>query len=162
MLVFCLNSTPTVPGSSQVSSSPQLPGNSQVGLAQFKRGCLAPPFSYPLASLLPLVSPFSHSFFPLSPCGHSWPLLFYSPLLSAFLSLYYPPNSPLHALNKLFYTILVCVWSLRGKGCLSMGPQGHPLLLHPARTYSYSSFSFYDHNTYFPVILKAGDQTIRL
>ena len=138
----------TVPGSSQVCSYPQLPGNSQVGLAQFKRGCLAPPFSYPLASLLPLVSPFSHSFFPLSPCGHSWPLLFYSPLLSAFLSLYYPPNSPLHALNKLFYTIPSCGWSLRGKGCLSMGPQRHLLPLSPHtsphlhRPYSSSLYLF--------------------
>lgn len=40
----------------------------------------------------------------------------------------------------------MCVWSLRGKGCLRMGPPRHPLSLHLTRTYSYSSFSFYGHN----------------
>ena len=29
-----------------------------------------------------------------------------------------------------------------------MGLLGHPLLPHPTRTYSYSSFSFYDHNIF--------------
>ena len=40
MLAFCLNSTP------------QLPGNSKVGLIHFYRGCLSPPPSLTLASLL--------------------------------------------------------------------------------------------------------------
>ena len=51
LMVLCLNSTPTW----QVYSSPQLPGNSQVGLAQDKRGCMAPPL--PLALLLPCLLP---------------------------------------------------------------------------------------------------------
>jgi len=37
---------------------------------------------------------------------------------------------------------------LSGKGCLSIGPQRHPLPTYPARTYSYRSFSFYDYNTH--------------
>jgi hypothetical protein len=140
LLVFCLNSTPTVPSSSQVCSSPQLPGNSQAELAQYKRGCLAPPLSltflYSCLSLVfcPLVPPFSP--FPPPPlfsCGHGRSPLIYS-LLPAFLCLWYHLNSPHQPLNKLFYTRPVCVWSLMGKECLGMGhlctPYGHTPLDH--------------------------------
>jgi hypothetical protein len=41
LLEFCLNSTP------------QLPGNSQVGLTHYIRGCLPPPLSFALLLLLP-------------------------------------------------------------------------------------------------------------
>jgi hypothetical protein len=86
-LVFCLNSTPTVPFSSQVCSySPQLPGNSQVGLCQYKGGCLAPPLS---CLLFPFPSP-------PPPCDHGQPLHLYSLLLSAFATLLTP--LPMHSL----------------------------------------------------------------
>ena len=81
LLVFCLNSTPTIPGSSQVCSTPQLPGNSQVGLAHYKRGCLAPPLSLthlPLSCLLPpCAPPLPIPFFPFS--MWSWPLIYSLP-----------------------------------------------------------------------------------
>ena len=103
LLAFCQNSTP------------QLPGNSQVGQAYYKRDCLPPPLSLSLLFLLPtcfslalLDSSFSPSLPPLSMCSWPWPTSTSLPLLSAFLCLYYPLNSSPHALNKLFYTILSC------------------------------------------------------
>ena len=139
LLVFCLNSTSTIPDSRQVCSSPQLPGNSQVSLAHHKTGCLAPPLSLLFSSSLAFLVSFSS---PISPCGHGWPLLL-SFLLSAFLCLYYSLNSPPHALDKLYsYTIPSCGWSLWGKKCLGMGSLRHPLPPHPTRTHVNSSFSF--------------------
>jgi hypothetical protein len=64
VLVFCLNSTPTVTGISQV------------GLVQYKRGCLAPPLSFTLLtsclSLAPCAPSLPFPFF-LSPHGHGLP-----------------------------------------------------------------------------------------
>jgi hypothetical protein len=126
-----------------------------VGLAHYKRGCLAPPLSCSLVSLpllpltcllppsLPIPSPppLTH---PTPSHGHGWPPCVYSLLLSAFLCLCYSLNSPPHALNK-FYSILcytgVWVWSLMGKGYLGMALLRHPLLPHPTRTYL-NSFLF--------------------
>ena len=121
MLVFCLNSTPTIPGSSQVSSSPQLPGNSQVCLAQYKRGCLPSPLSLTLlhsflsfasCPLLPHLSPLPC---PLSLCGHGQPPLIYSLLFSASLCFYYSLNSPPHALNKVYSIPYLCVSGPSGR-----------------------------------------------
>ena len=136
MLVLCLNSIPTVPDSSQVCSSPQLPENIQVGLAQYKRGCLASPLSLTLlfSCLLPLSL--------LSLCGHGWPCLLYSLLLSAFLCLCYPLNSPPYALNKSYSIIYQCVCVVsQEEWCLGM--LRHHLPLHPARTYLNSSLFFW-------------------
>ena len=82
VLAFCINSTP------------QLSGNSQVGLAHYKRGCLALLsllllllsclFLLPLALLLPL------SFHFLPPPPNMVMASLYSLPLSAFLCLYYP------------------------------------------------------------------------
>jgi hypothetical protein len=58
-------------------------------------------------------------------------LLFFPPRPPPFLCLYYFLNSLTHALNKLYSILyLLCGWSLRGKGCLSMGPQRQPLPPH--------------------------------
>ena len=63
MLAFCLNSTPQLPGNSQVCSSPQLPGKSQVGWPTIK-GAACP--LLPLL-LLPLSSGFLALLIPISP-----------------------------------------------------------------------------------------------
>jgi hypothetical protein len=45
----------------------------------------------------------------------------------------------------------LCGWSLREKGCLSMGPQRHTFphtWLHIHQTYSFSPYLFIKHNTY--------------
>jgi hypothetical protein len=95
--------------------------------------------------LLPLSS---HSLFPsLSFC--SWPpstsVSVCLSLPPPFLCLYFSINSTPHALNKL-YSILYHGWSLRGKGCLSMGPQRHPfpphLIAHPPNIFSLSLTSY--------------------
>ena len=54
MLVFCLDTTPKIPSYCHVCSSPQLPGNSQIGLAYYKRGCLALPLTLVSLFLIPL------------------------------------------------------------------------------------------------------------
>lgn len=135
LLAFCL------------SSAPQLPVNSQVGLTH----CL--PLSPSLFLSCYLVLPF-----PISPCAHGQPLLLYSLSLfpSAFLCLYYPFSFPPRALNNLCSILYLSYgWYLRGKGCLSMGLQRHPLpALPPPVPYCTSSrhipgFFFFSikHNT---------------
>ena len=144
-----------LPGNSQVCSSLQLPGNSQVGLTHYKRGCLAPPFSLAsLVSLTLLLLLAPHSLPPLNPCGHGQPLFLYSLLLSAFLCLYYSLNSPPPALNKLYSILYSPVTGPSGRrDGLTWAPPRHPLPhTPPARTYLYSSFSFYDHNSRFYVV----------
>ena len=54
VLTFCLNSTP------------QLPGNSQVGLTHYKRGCLPPPPSLVPSCSSPLALTLSPHPFPIS------------------------------------------------------------------------------------------------
>jgi hypothetical protein len=112
-----------------------------VCLTHCKRGCSPHPLSSLLALTLssPPTSPLSLFPSPLSPCAHGQPLFLFSlsvslslslslsPSLSLFLCLYYPLNSPPHVMSKLYYSIPSCGWSLRGKGCLSMGPLRHPL-----------------------------------
>jgi hypothetical protein len=51
LLVFCLDSTPTVTWQEPVCFSPQLSGNNQVDPAHYKRGCLPPPHSVTSYSL---------------------------------------------------------------------------------------------------------------
>jgi len=111
-----------------LGSAPQLPHNSQVCLTQYKRFCL------PLLTLLlsyspslPLLSPFSSL---LSPPVRPalTPLLLFSLSLSLSLLCLYSPNSPPHALNKLYSILYPSFgWYLRGKGCLSLGPQRYNL-----------------------------------
>ena len=91
LLVFCLNTTHTVSVSSR-----------QVGLAHYKRGCLAPPLSHLSYLSLASCSPFS----PFLP--HSLHVVMASCHFStAFICLYYSLNSLPYTLNKL-YSILYC------------------------------------------------------
>ena len=82
-------------------------------LPHYKRGCLPPPLSLLLSCSLALFPS------PSLPYSLSSLSMASTSLLSPSLCLYYPVDSPPHALNKL--------WSLRGKGCLGMGPLRHPL-----------------------------------
>ena len=104
-----------------LGSIPQLPDNSQVCLAYYKRHCLA--LLTLLRSLFLLSLPRPHV------CRFSGPG--FSLLICLCVSLSSFPNSSPHALNK-FYSILYLLYglSLRGKGCLSMGPQRYPLPHH--------------------------------
>jgi hypothetical protein len=88
VLVFCLDSTPQIPGNNQVCSTPQLPGNSKVVMAHYKRGCLAPPLFLVSLVLLPL-SYISFAPLPFSPLS-TWPWLAPTFLLSPSLCLSLP------------------------------------------------------------------------
>jgi hypothetical protein len=69
--------------------------------------------------------------------------LYFSTLsLFAFPCLYCPLYSPPCALNKLFHTILLCGWSLRGKGYLGMDPRRH-LLPHTLPEHILIALSFF-------------------
>jgi hypothetical protein len=108
----------SIPLAFSLGSAPLLPGNSQVCLTHYKRSCWTPPCSLALLLSYPLPP---HS---LSPSLHGWPLL----LLS--LSAFFLTPLPIPGINSILdYTILWLV-PQRGKGCLSMGPQRHPLALH--------------------------------
>jgi hypothetical protein len=143
MLAFCLNSTP------------QLPGNSQVVLTYYKRGCLPPPpslthlLSY--SCLLPPCSPCLPILFPLSPRGHGLHLLLYSPSLCLSLALL--PPLPMPWINSILYYTVVWLAPGRGgeKGCLGMDPRRQslpPYLTTPHRTYLNTYLSFYKHITW--------------
>ena len=138
VLAFCL------------SSAPQLPGNGQVCLTHYKRGCLPPPPSCSLASLLSLC-PLSPS--PSLPIHPTTTTCHGSSLFSSTLSLCFslsllPLNSPPHALNKLFYTILSVVWlcGSGGKDTSAWASRGTPLPPHlttPPPNIFLPSLSFY-------------------
>jgi hypothetical protein len=102
LLVFCLNSTPQLPGNSQVCSSPQLLANRQVGLTHYKSGCLPPPPSLILllsCSSLALLGSSLFLPFPIpflfSTCSRlaSISLFLYFSVLSLCLSLPLLPSS---------------------------------------------------------------------
>jgi len=91
---------------------------------------------------LPLPTPFSS-------CGHGWPLLLYfslSLLSSLSLSSYTDPTTPSASLSVPWINSILYVWSygwsLRGKGCLSMGLLRHPLSPHLHRTYAPPLYPF--------------------
>jgi hypothetical protein len=110
VLVFCLDSTPTVTWQQSGMLLPTVTWQRPGKPSTIKGGCLPPPLlllvlfltSYPLAPSLPIP-------LPLSPCGHGWPPLLYSLLLSAFLCLCYPLNSPPHSPNNLYSMLYSCV-----------------------------------------------------
>jgi hypothetical protein len=117
-LAFCLNSTPQLPGKSQVCSSPQLPGNSQVGLTHSSLSCLLPS----CFSLLLHLSPHS-----LSSSLHI--VMIYSSTL--FLSLPFSSSTilltplPMPWVNSILYYTLV--WLVpQSEGISQHGPTKAP------------------------------------
>jgi hypothetical protein len=77
-----------------LDSTPQLPGYSQVCLTHYKRGCLPPPHSLFLAlTLSPCSCSLSLPITPPPPCAHDWPLLPHLLCLSLSL-LPSQPSSP--------------------------------------------------------------------
>jgi hypothetical protein len=173
MLVFCLDSTPTVtwqqPGMLCPTVTCQQPGKS----GTLQKGLLDPSYlSYSLVAftyLLPLTPLFLIPFTPLS----TWSWLASTSLLCPSFYLCYPLNSPPHVLYKLYSILYHCVTGSSGEWMPWHGPSEASPCPHTQiecillffnvsffkyfyyifssitfSMYSYSSFSFYDHNNH--------------
>jgi hypothetical protein len=133
-----------------LGSAPQLPGNSWLCLTHFKRVCLSPTLTSPLA---PTTSPISalHSPPPLSARAHDWTLFLLSLSLSLSLALAL-------ALSLFLSSILYrCMAGPSGgRDTSAWALQRHPLPPHHTATppnTSLTSFSFYKTQQYLSSIL---------